>query len=449
MFQGSSRWKRPRLRPRAIIASAAASALALTGLSAALTSGASATVKHSNTPLTIGFVVPESGAFAPYSNGSLQFFNAWISYTNAHGGVAGHKVKVITLDDKSDPGQILIDYEQLWSQDHVLAIADGFGQGAPLSYIQSNQIPTFSGGFSTQAFSKHYTSMFTTGGQLPAWSAQTAYWIVKIMHRPIKRVAVMYNNGFDAGFLGFIQNYWKKLGATFIDTVPDEGPTADCSAYILKFKSEGVQYIDEQALQNGNCILAEARLGWKPPLGQGGPVTSEIGEAELIGKPYVGVVAGSPNTLYTGAPIHSQPTAEDRTFVGNIRKYAPSYANYNYLNGTGIVQTYGIGVLLTTVMSGVLSKYGKVTPALINSYTRNLTNFDDGLQPIVPSFQPNCKTGGDATIWGFWHWNDHPTAAKPQLYMVPTSGPNWVTNAFLGVSKCYLTQAATKLFPTG
>jgi hypothetical protein len=417
-------------------------------LGVALSAGVSGVQAAGKAPISIGIDAPVTGAFAPYQVGGIQFFQSYIDYVNAHGGIDGHHINVTLLDDKSDPGQALLNFESLWSQDHVLAVFGGFF-ATPGAYVQSNEIPLYGGGFGTNFFASHYTSIYTTGGQLPAWSAQTAYWITKILHRPVKRVAVMYNNAFDSGFLPFISHYWKKLGATFIDVVPDEGPTADCSAYVLKFKSENIQYIDEQALQNGNCIIAESRIGWKPPLGQGGPVTSEIGEAELIGKPYIGVVAGSPNTLYTGAPIYPHPSVVDRTFVGNIRKYYPSYATYNFLNGTTTIQSYGVAVLMVTAIKGTLEKYGKLTSALLNKYTRSMTNFDDGLQPIVKSFEPNCKTGGDGTIWGFWHYNPKPTATKPTLYMVPSSGPAWVTNTWLGVPKCYLTQSADRLFPNG
>jgi ABC-type branched-subunit amino acid transport system substrate-binding protein len=398
-------------------------------------------------PYTIGLDVALSGPLAPYSEGTEQFFLAYIDYANSQGGVDGHHIKVITLDDKGDPGQTLLNFEQLWSQDHVLAISGG--SFPPSSYIQQNQIPFYTAAPPTSMFGKHYTTTFTTGSQLPAWSAQTAYWIVKILHRPVKRVAVIESPSFDAGFAPFIKNYWTKLGATFIDVVPDQGPSADCSSYILKFKSEGIQYLDEQGLEGTSCILAESRLAWKPQYGQGGPLTSEIGEAELVGKPYIGVVAGSPNTLYTGQPIYSSPSAADRTYVGNIRKYYPTFANYNFLNGTDVIQFYGTAELMVAAMKATLTKFGKVTSPLLNQATRAMTSFDDGLEPVVASFQPSCKTGGDATIWGFWHYNPKPTASKPRLYMVPTSGPNWITNDWLHLGKCYLSNIATNLFPNG
>jgi ABC-type branched-subunit amino acid transport system substrate-binding protein len=404
---------------------------------------------HAAAPLTIGLDITESGPTAPFGVGALQWFTAYIDYTNAHGGVDGHHINVITLDDKNDPGQTLLNFEAWWTQDHVNLVVSNSGSIDPLTYIQSNQIPTIVTNAATQQFSSHYTSTFILGGQLPAWSAQTAYWLVKIEHKPIKRVAVLYSSLISAGFQSFVTSYWKKLGATYIDLVNDGGPNADCTAYVLRWKSENVQYVDLQGFEATNCVLAMARNNWHPKYSAGGPITSQIGEAELIGQPFVGIVAGAPNTLYTGAPVHPNPSVADRTYVGNVRKYFPSFANYDNLNGTGIVELYGASELAVAALKGAFAKYGSATPAHINAYLRGLTNFDDGLNPVILSFAPNCKTGSDGTIWGYWHHNAHPTAAKPSLYMVPTSGPAFVTNSWLGLGKCYLTNLANKLFPNG
>jgi hypothetical protein len=179
------------------------------------------------------------------------------------------------------------------------------------------------------------------------------------------------------------------------------------------------------------------------------PVTREIGTAELIGKPFIGVVAGSPNTLDNGKPIYPQPSVADRTYVGNMRTYFPQFATHDNLNGTGTISDGSVGVLMVDAMEATIAKYHDFTSSLLTKFTRTYANLNDGLQPAVTSFAPSCKTGSDATIWGFWHYNPNPTSSKPTLYMVPSSGPQWVTNTWLGLGKCYLTQIATRLFSHG
>jgi hypothetical protein len=253
-----------------------------------------------------------------------------------------------------------------------------------------------------------------------------------------------------SSFNTFIQKYWTVLGATTIDMSPGAGPQGNCTAYILKWKAEGIQYIDMQDPEWESCLEEEQILGWTPSLGQGGPQSSQIGNAELLGKIMVGVIAGSPNTLYTGEPLSSSPTAIDRTYVGNIRTYVPQDANYSYLNGTAQITSYTTSRLMMDVLAGTLAKYGRVTSSLILKYTLGLKNWSDDLSAPIASFATNCKTGGEGTIWGYWHYNPTPTVSKPAIYMVPTSGPKRVTtNALLHIGKCYLTQLDNSLYPNG
>jgi ABC-type branched-subunit amino acid transport system substrate-binding protein len=421
----------------------------MTGLIIGLQLGAGAAASASTStgktlsPIIVGMNAVESGPFAPYEVGTVQWVQAEINYANAHGGIAGHPIHLIVLDYAFDPGKQLLNTETLWNEDHAVAII-----GASEPFAQQNQVPTF-GVNPPNTLTNHYTTSFNVGGSNEAWSAQTAYWLVKIEHKKIRRVGVIYQTS-NGPFNALTKEYWTKLGATFIDMVPDAGPTADCTSTVLKFQAEHVQYGDYQGQETPNCILAEQRLGWKPPLGQGGQSTSEIGEAELIGKPFVGVVAGAPNTLYTGAPINSSPSVADRTYEGMIRKYFPNLANYDNLNGTIDVLDWAAAVLIVQALKGTLSTYGKVTAPLLIKYVHRMKNFDDGLTPPIKSFQPNCQTGSDGTIWGYWHWNAHPTVFRPELYMVPTSGPKWVTNfGWFTNDPCYLSHLADKYYPNG
>ena len=68
----------------------------------------------------------------------------------------------------------------------------------------------------------------------------------------------------------------------------------DCSAQVLKYKQAGVEYWDWQSFAFVFCMPAEERLGWRPPLGQGGPVATMGSLSSTIGKSMEGVMAGRP-----------------------------------------------------------------------------------------------------------------------------------------------------------
>jgi len=411
--------------------------------------GASAAKAHAAAPIKLGLDTTLSGPTAAQDNGDAQFFTAWIDGVNASGGIAGHKIQLFTLDDKGDDGQALLNFETLYNSDKVALIVKISSADIPYPFVKKNNVPVVSYTGDPRIYSSYYPSITTDGDNIGEVGAEVAYWFTKIEGHHPKVVAVQLLNVYSS-WDTYLVNGWKHDGAKTVYLVPDGGPTADCSALIVKFKSEGVQYFDMEGLEAPQCILAMQTLGWRPSMGEGGALTSQIGEAELIGKPFVGVTAGSPNTLYNGEPIFSKPSAIDLQFVQNIKKYAPTYYNYSYLDGTGNIIGYANGMLATYMLQGALQKYGSITTTNLLNYIHGVKNYQNDLQPPVSSFAVNCKTGSDGTIWGYWHYNTHPSALLPKIYMVPTSGPKWDSAQFsLGLPECTLTKQADTAFPHG
>jgi hypothetical protein len=330
----------------------------------------------------------------------------------------------------------------MWSQDHVALIIESGGLSMPYALIQRDNIPVYTAGGDPRAFASIYPSIFIYSGSSIQWSAETAYWLVKIEHKQPKSVAVMYTAGYSA-YNHYIQGYWNKLGVQKVDFVPDLGPTASCNAYVLKWKAEGVDYIDEQGQQWPQCLGAEAQLGWKPALGQGGPATSEIAVANLIGPAMNGVVAGSPGLLHTGQPLYTSQPPALVAYTNAIKKYAPQFATDQYLDGTTTQFGYVGAEIAADSLKAALNKYGtKFSTKDLITATQGLTNIQTTIEPTVVDLAPSCKAGADGTIWGYWHYN----AAAKQNVFVPTSGRQWVTDDFFGFGHCYMTLQANKSF---
>ncbi len=72
-------------------------------------------------PYVIGNIGTYSGSFASSSIGAKDGVDAWVKYTNAHGGINGHPVKLILKDDQLNAALSITEAKQLVSQ-HVLAI---------------------------------------------------------------------------------------------------------------------------------------------------------------------------------------------------------------------------------------------------------------------------------------------------------------------------------------
>ncbi len=82
----------------------------------------------------------EASAIAPTSD----VLQAWVAWTNAHGGIAGHKVDVIVKDDALNPAASLADVHELVAQDHIVGLFDNSGEDPSwATYIRQQKVPVF------------------------------------------------------------------------------------------------------------------------------------------------------------------------------------------------------------------------------------------------------------------------------------------------------------------
>jgi branched-chain amino acid transport system substrate-binding protein len=117
---------RPRARTAlcAAFAILAAPALAACGGSTASNTGAPA--GPTGTPITIGFSEPLTGAFSADGQACLIGYKLWAADVNSHGGLLGRPVKLVYLDNKSDPNTTVKTYTKLITQDKVNFVVGPF-----------------------------------------------------------------------------------------------------------------------------------------------------------------------------------------------------------------------------------------------------------------------------------------------------------------------------------
>jgi branched-chain amino acid transport system substrate-binding protein len=96
----------------------AATALAACGITGGSTMRAGLTGPSGN-PVTIGISLPLTGQFQVDGQAMRNGYELWASDVNAHGGLLGRPVKLVILDDKSNPVQTAKDYTKLITTGHV------------------------------------------------------------------------------------------------------------------------------------------------------------------------------------------------------------------------------------------------------------------------------------------------------------------------------------------
>jgi branched-chain amino acid transport system substrate-binding protein len=145
---------RPRMGLSAL-AAASAIMLLLAGCSSSKHSGTGSAASNprsnpTNAPgggvatgstIAIGVSIPLStGPQGPVNSDTKATLTAWQEWTNANGGINGHPVKVIALDDMGNPGRELTNVRTLVENNHVVAIA--LATPDPVNqYLTQKQVP--------------------------------------------------------------------------------------------------------------------------------------------------------------------------------------------------------------------------------------------------------------------------------------------------------------------
>ena len=97
----------------------AAASVAACGLSSTGTPSTSDTDGPSGTPIKVGISLSKTGDFSADGLASLRGYQLWAADVNSHGGLLGRPVRLVVLNDKSDPNTAGKDYNILIAQDHV------------------------------------------------------------------------------------------------------------------------------------------------------------------------------------------------------------------------------------------------------------------------------------------------------------------------------------------
>jgi branched-chain amino acid transport system substrate-binding protein len=106
-------------RSRRVFSSMVGLIIVLIGMSACAQGQSPGPTFADSHPITIGVSLPLTKDFASDGQATGQGYQLWADMVNNAGGLLGRPVKLIILDDKSDPDQTAKDYQTLIAQDHV------------------------------------------------------------------------------------------------------------------------------------------------------------------------------------------------------------------------------------------------------------------------------------------------------------------------------------------
>lgn len=143
------------------------------------TGGGSGAVAANNDPIVIGQIGEFSGIAGAAQSPAQTGLQAWAKYVNARGGVSGHPVKLISLDNGGDSAKAKSMAQQLVEQEGAVAIVGAFvALSFPglVAYTQPHGIPVIGGDLSDAGWhqNSYVFPQGTTQSSLNLGFAQTA-----------------------------------------------------------------------------------------------------------------------------------------------------------------------------------------------------------------------------------------------------------------------------------
>jgi branched-chain amino acid transport system substrate-binding protein len=249
---------------RLVYTAAAALAVTLTvGATAADTPGVTAT------EIKIGNTVPYSGPASSYGVlGKLE--SAFFGMVNEQGGVAGHKINFISLDDNYSPPKTVEQIRRLVEEDKVAFTFATLGtptNSAIVRYMNQKKVPQLFVATGADKWGNYKATPWTIGWQ-PSYRTEAQIYTKYILQqKPNAKIAILYQNDdfgkdYPAGVKDVLGAKYDKMVTTA--TYETSDPTIDSQITSLQASGADVLLVAAIPKFAAQSIRKVHDLNWKP-----------------------------------------------------------------------------------------------------------------------------------------------------------------------------------------
>ena len=159
-------------------ASVAACGLSSTGTPSTSTGG------PSGTPIKVGISLSKTGDFSADGQASLRGYQLWADDVNSNGGLLGRPVKLVVLNDNSDPKTVQANYTKLITQDHVNLTLGPFSSllTVPAATVAHQHGFAMTAGSATAptVYSASLPNLFSTSAPVAQQMVPFAKWVASL-----------------------------------------------------------------------------------------------------------------------------------------------------------------------------------------------------------------------------------------------------------------------------
>jgi branched-chain amino acid transport system substrate-binding protein len=425
-----------RIARTAAVTILAAASVAACGLSSSGTPSSSNNGGASGTPIKVGISLSETGDFSADGLASLRGYRLWAADVNSHGGLLGRPVRLVVINDKSDPGIVAKNYTTLIAQDHVDLTLGPFSSllTVPAATVASKYGFAMTAGSATapKVYGASLPNLFSTSAPVARQMVPFANWVASLPpgQRPKTAAYAMVDDPFADPPVQQAQAILEKAGVTTVysnaNALYEKTTTAALAADADKVAAAhpNIVLIGSVDVPTVSAFINEfKRLRFNPQM-----IIAAAGPDQ--GQAFLNAVGTSnadgimvPNTWYGGFP-----NALSHVMVQEyIAKYGGTAAE---INGD-VAEAYSAGQVMANAVSSVGLNQAKIISFLHNRGTQ--VNTVQGLAEWgkyvkgQPSGQ-NLKASAFVFQWqpGARFVQVLSLQGKPSSIIIPTK-PVWTT----------------------
>jgi ABC-type branched-subunit amino acid transport system substrate-binding protein len=224
------------------------------------------------TTITIGNIVSKTNPFDPRAFvGPAYGLQAFVRWTNAHGGIHGRQLVLKTCDDQGSGDANVSCVHQLIDHDHVFAlVSNAILTYSGASYVNSHGVPDMGSQPIDNAYNRYPHLWDIYGEDYPRDGKQTGFngtlyggtEVYKYFDRKFPNVKKV------AGVVEYNQEASERFGDSLVIGLKQEGydvvkkvvnfALPDYDSVAIDFKNKGVNYVYDTIDREGNVRLCKA-----------------------------------------------------------------------------------------------------------------------------------------------------------------------------------------------
>ncbi len=313
----------------------------------------------SSTPITIGVICSCTGPLGPGIAMDPPAVQAFASYENAHGGIAGHQVNVIVKDDGSNPGTAVSLVQQLINQNHITVLIDDSQEDTGFAtFVDQNKVPVIGGSSDSDLFLSD-PNWFAPGATVDSYFVAYMKAAKKVGAKTVGQMYCAESSICSQGVPSFRANAKAEgLQVGILNEISFSAPNYDAQCVAAKQAGVGLLNVADAAFVAERVAANCLAQGYTPHYVAGGAAISvAFPTAPGFKTGFIG--------FEEDVPYFATSVPGVKTYVGAMQKYSPAtLTNSNY--SESVIQNWISGLLLAkAVQVAGASSSSAVTSATV------------------------------------------------------------------------------------